>query len=450
MTLAHPDRFLVPSATPALSRVCVLRPNQGRRNPPEEDLRNALSMAAWAREAEGRSVYWVDAQDARLSLAGATERCLQAQPDAVVVAAGVMHPEKLRWQLESLHQALPNSLLIVAKEQGLAGLPAEDLGHYHFLLCGDTQAGLAQLLDLAIRRDPQAARSLSGLTWRDQEGNLQHNPAWHADSALPEGPVPAWDLLGQTGQTRFPVRTSKVCPPDCPTCHGAFGRTLRRRKPESVLAECQTLVQEFGATGITIMDEVFDFEPEHCQAILEGLAQMPQPLELRFANGLRGDRIEPAMAQLLRRAGLKSVHLPIGSASPRIQQMLGKNLDMPGLELGIQNLASEGIRVRGHFAFGYDREDPRERERSIEFARRSSLHSVRFEPVGKARHGNRWSDRLAAGARFYAGRERHAAWKSWFEDRGESTWQPAAQHGFEAAQQWIAEVGCRLRLRQRQ
>ena len=188
----------------------------------------------------------------------------------------------------------------------------------------------------------------------------------------------------------------------------------------SVLSEIEYLVCTKNAEHIDILDEVFDFEPERAKAILRGIVALDSDVELRFPSGLRGDRLDSELARLLRQAGLKSVHLNIASASPRVQRLLGTNLDLPALEAGIQHLADQGIRACGHFAFGFDREDPKERERSIEFARRSALHTVKFHAEGPRRHGNRWSQRLAASARFYAGRERPRVWTAWFTDRGEN------------------------------
>ncbi len=435
MTLAPPDRPerrgpQGPEATPNdwapnRLRIAVVRqrnssPKAARGSEREEEREwDGLQLLAWARHQRDGKATWIDAQTEWLPDRAIVERLVHARAQVVLVSDDGSQPKALERLLQAIHQGHPHAWLVVAREGGLQGQRPLDIGPYHFLLTGDTGPAAQRVLDHLETRAGDPAH-ISGLTWRGPDGALHSNPAWHSGATLPEGPPPAWDARHSGNERPYAIRTSRVCLPDCPTCHGAFGRTLRRREESAVQREFAALLRDHDAQHITVLDEVFDFEPERAKRILRGWVQalrsMDREVHLHFAHGLRADRMDLELAALLRQAGLRAVDLPIGSASTRIQQELGRNLSLPDVQSGIRLLAQQGIRLRGVFGLGYDREDPTERERSIAFAQRSDLHQVRFEPVGGKRHGNRWS--------------RHRTWKTWVTDRTETTWQP----GFEA---WV-------------
>ncbi|MEZ6021763.1 MAG: hypothetical protein R3F17_17220 [Planctomycetota bacterium] len=442
MTLAHPDRYAtLDRGVPArVRRVAILRPRIAGEGPAMVGTFQALDLAAWARQGANRKVYLVDAHAEPLSEGAIIERLAASNPDAIVVCDDGERPAgELGPLLAAVHRGLPLSLLIVAREQGLEGHLPADIGSYHFLLTGDTGEGLRALLQHIETGRREPAR-ISGLVWRDADGHIQGNPAWHVGSDLPASPLPAWDLMPRGFDGTFALRTARICQSDCPTCHGAFGRTLRRRVIADVLHETQLLASGYGLSRLAVLDEAFDLDPRRAKALLRGWIGQSHRFELEFPRGLRGDRIDRELAQLLRAAGCKAVHLPIGSASPRLQQSLGTNLDLESLERGIAHLAAEGIHVTGRFGFGFEREDPKERARSVEFARRCALHAVEFAPIGARRHGNTWSARLAAHLRFATAPERAGAWRKLLADRNESSWQPALHRTFQAARRMLGQA----------
>ena len=450
MTLAHPDRperlgarsphsEASPSAwARTLERVAVVLPNapksHHRGTTAWQREHDARALIAWARHKRSGRVDWIDGQGEALPPAAVVERLAMARAQAVLLSDDGAHPEGLRELLQAIARELPRMWILVAREGGLQGQMPQNIGPYHFLLTGDTGPALQQVL-AHLETGHGDPLDISGLTWRDDKDQLRSNPAWHNGATLPAGPNPAWDVPTRGSQATRTLRTSLVCLPDCPTCHGAFGRTLRRRDEDQVVREYADLLRD-GASDdaverVVILDEVFDYLPDRAKRILRGMVQVARAqgreVELHFAHGLRGDRMDLELAGLLRQAGLRAVDLRIESASPRIQQELGRNLDLHALEKGIELLAHQGIRLRGRFGLGFEREDPRERERSIAFARRSALHQVRFEPVGGKRHGNRWSNRLWAGVRFYADPKRTQVWRDWVTERSTTTWQPGLE-----------------------
>ena len=443
MTLAPPDRASEANASSGLParKVCVVRPNVARPEAGANIPLEALSLAGWARHQSPRNVRLIDAAEGRLSLEATCERLVHAAPDVIVISDLGENDADLLPILEAISSRLPECVRVLARQGARPHQTGDDLPPVQFLLTGDVGPGLQKVLtqlDLGTRD----FASIPGLSWRTWQGDWKSTPPWHASANLPDSPAPAWDLIHHEGQDlRAALRTSRVCPPDCPTCFGAYGRTIRRRSTTEALNEARLLVLTYGVRHLSIVDEVFDFEPSRAKEFLRGLIALNANLTLYLPAGLRGDRIDPELASLLRQAGLRSCHIEIGSATPRIQQQLGSNLDLPALRKGIEALATQGIRVHGHFGLGYELEDPRQRERTITFAKNSGLHSASFKNQGSGHQGpisRRWVT-----ARFYCNRERMGAWRLWAKDRYETHVEPTLQT-------WVQKAKGRLQRLRRQ
>ncbi|MFT4647864.1 MAG: anaerobic magnesium-protoporphyrin IX monomethyl ester cyclase [Glaciecola sp.] len=427
MTLAPPDHTSEANASSGLParKVCVVRPNVSRPVDGEIIPLEALSLAGWARHQSQRAVRLLDAADQHLSLEATCERLVHAAPDVIVISNHGQDPADLQPILEAIASRLPECVRVLA-EQGARPHPeGADFPPVQFLLNGDVGPGLQRVLH-QLELGTRDFAGIPGLSWRTWQGEWKSTPPWHTSSSLPDSPAPAWDLIHREGQSLHgALRTARVCPPDCPTCHGAYGRTIRRRSTTEALNEARLLVQTYGVRQLSIVDEVFDFEPSRAKDLLRGLIALQADLDLRLPEGLRGDRIDAEMAQLLRQAGLRSCHIQIGSTTPRIQRQLGSNLDLPALRKGIEALAAQGIRVHGHFGLGFEFEDPRQRERTIAFAKSSGLHSASFKNLGSGNQGP--VGRRLVAVRFYCNRERLSAWRLWAKDRYTTRIEPKLQ-----------------------
>ncbi|MCP5022657.1 MAG: hypothetical protein GY930_12895 [bacterium] len=416
MTLAPPDHSSEANASSGLPsrKVCVVRPNVERGSIARSFPLEALTLAGWARHQSLRNVRLVDAVGQQLSLEATCERLVHNSPDVIVLSDHSDDSADLLPILDAIASRLPECIRVLAKQGSRHDGSTEDLPPVHFQLSGDVGPGLQKILqqlDLGTRE----FTDVPGLSWQTWQGEWKANPAWHAQADLPNSPPPAWDLVHDKGaKLHAALRTSRVCPPGCPTCHGAYGRTIRRRSTTEALAEASTLVQTYGVRELSIVDEVFDFEPTRAKEFLRGLIDLHADLNLHLPAGLRGDRIDSELASLLRQAGLRSCHIDIGSAAARTQRSLGSNLDLPALRQGIEHLAAQGIRVHGQFGLGYATEDPRQRERTIHFAKSSGLHSASFQHKGSGHHSKIKHHWVAV--RFYCNGERVGAWQRWAKD----------------------------------
>ena len=107
------------------------------------------------------------------------------------------------------------------------------------------------------------------------------------------------------------------------------------------------------------------------------LKDLPNDITLNFPNGLRADCIDFELVDLLGRCGMKSIALAVESASPCIQNLIGKRLDLDKAFKNIDAISREFI-TTVFYMIGFPTETYEEAESTIEFA-----HSLKYvaQPV---------------------------------------------------------------------
>lgn len=207
-------------------------------------------------------------------------------------------------------------------------------------------------------------------------------------------PLPAWDLLDLEDHYRYrgmasvglrrymQIQTSRGCPYNCVYCHGMMGRRFRTRSTASVLNEFRTLREKFDIHEFEIVDDCFNLDRARMHEILEGVINFGDPaLRLQFPNGIRADLLEKEDILMLRRAGTDFMSFAFETASPRLQKLIHKNLDI-GRSLAAVKIAEKaGIFCNGFFMLGFPTETAEECRSTVDLACSTMLHSALFFEV---------------------------------------------------------------------
>lgn len=208
---------------------------------------------------------------------------------------------------------------------------------------------------------------------------------------LDEIPFPAWDLINikeyakQRSQNNFIYKdkymvifTSRGCPYKCIYCHKIFGETFRARSPENIFLEIKTLVDNYSIEEMHISDDIFNFDKERMMKLADLIIFNNIKLKLCFPNGLRADLLDEEMLKKLKAAGTYSISYGMESASPRIQKLIRKNLNIEkALEI-IDITDRLKIYSRGFFMLGFPGETLEEMKATINMACNSRLIDAAF------------------------------------------------------------------------
>jgi len=135
---------------------------------------------------------------------------------------------------------------------------------------------------------------------------------------------------------------------------------------------------KYGFKEFEIADDCFNLDRERMYNILTGIPNRIGHVKIHFPNGLRSDRLEPEDMTLFKEAGTVSACFAIETASPRLQKVINKNLNIEKATRVIDASVRAGIYSTGYFMIGFPTETYQEASATIEYASRSALHCATF------------------------------------------------------------------------
>jgi len=177
---------------------------------------------------------------------------------------------------------------------------------------------------------------------------------------------------------RLPVFTSRGCPFGCAYCHHIFGRTYRTFPVEKTVAEMLRLRDRYRLGEFEIIDDTFNLKLEHSKAVMREIIRRGVATPLAFSNGLRADRMDDELLDLMRRAPTFRVDYAIESASPRIQKMMHKNLNLERAREVVKQTAATGIVTGAYYILGFPGESEDEMMATLEYAGSLPNHIASF------------------------------------------------------------------------
>ncbi|MFZ5565345.1 MAG: B12-binding domain-containing radical SAM protein, partial [Thermodesulfobacteriota bacterium] len=154
-----------------------------------------------------------------------------------------------------------------------------------------------------------------------------------------------------------------------------------KRSPENFVAEISLLYHRYGVREFHIIDDIFNIDRPRMHDILRRIIDGGMKIKIAFPNGLRGDLLTHEDIDLLAAAGAYMITLAIETASPRMQKVIRKNLDIPKVMDNIAYAAGRGLIVKGYFMIGFPGETVEEMKQTIDLAVRSRLDLAHFFTV---------------------------------------------------------------------
>ena len=346
-------------------------------------------MATYCR-AHGLSPAIIDAEAEGLPAEAVAERVQQEQPTlAAIVVYG--HQPSASTQVmtaageacRAIKQCTPGQPLLLLGGH-VAALPERTLRDEEadFVAAGEglhTLVGLVEALQTPV---PDFAR-VPGLWYRNRD-QIQHTsdkPLIADLDRLLSGP--AWDLMPMSryrahnwhclgGRERQPyaaLYTTLGCPYHCAFCciqapfrsgERAGGlrtssNSYRYWSPDTVIAQIDVLVHQYGVRNIKIADEMFVLSRKHVVAICDLLIERCYDLNL-WAYA-RVDTIKDDMVEKLKKAGFNWLAIGIEAGTDRVRADVDKAFRQQDLYRVLGRLRDAGIHVIGNYIFGLPEDD---------------------------------------------------------------------------------------------
>lgn len=347
-------------------------------------------LAGYLREKEpGIDLKLIDMRTERYDDGKLYEEIKRFSPDVVGISSITM-------EANEMHRVALITKRLSPKIKVIAGGPHPTLFYedvlkdmnIDYVVRGEGEITFHKLLNiLASGNEP---KDLKGIARRDN-GNIVFNGPGDVVQNLDEIPFPAWDMLPLEWYWKerkftalrcnipyIPLYTERGCPYGCIYCHNLSGRMVRKRSPENILEEMDFYRRRWGIRRFEFVDDIFNVDLKRVHAICEGILRRGWDTLMSFPNGLRSDNLPDETLRLLRRCGTYYISFAIESASPRIQKLIRKNLNIEKARRAIETGVKLGIFSMGYFMLGFPTETKEEIEETIKFASTSKLHFAAF------------------------------------------------------------------------
>lgn len=270
-------------------------------------------------------------------------------------------------------------------------------GNLDFIVLNEGEITFPELLNCI--RDGGECSDVKGIAYM-KEGDVFFTEPRPLIENLDDLPFPAWDLLDhdpykaryydlsnnrlnyvQVRPSAMPIFTSRACPYSCIYCHKIFGKKFRAHSPGRVLQEIDILYEKYQVRQFDIYDDIFNLDRQRTEEILQGLIQLREEgrdIKLSFFNGLRGDIQSSPLIALFRKAGTFMIPYAVESASPRIQKLIRKNINLEKLRKIISFTSRMNIITVGFAMLGFPTETREELEMTVKYMLESEFDIVEF------------------------------------------------------------------------
>lgn len=254
-------------------------------------------------------------------------------------------------------------------------------------------------IDYVIRNEPEmtvrdlvrtlteggSPQEVSGLTYRQKNGEIIANPPRPFVEPLDMLPFPAWHLL-DLNRYRLPLKGTRYlmvapqrgCPYQCSfcTCQTYYGKRLRKRSIKSVVKEIEYDIEHFGVRDFFFWAETFVIDKEYvaelCSAIIE------RGLPIAWTSNSRVDTVDSRLLKLMAEAGCWMISYGIESGSQTILDGVHKGTTPEQALRAVESTRQAGIKTVGHFILGLPGETKESLESTIEYARNLPLDLAQF------------------------------------------------------------------------
>ena len=208
----------------------------------------------------------------------------------------------------------------------------------------------------------------------------------HADGlpSLAELPRPNWNLY--ENKNYLPVHfveTTRGCPINCEFCAvtSAFGGKYRNRPQADVLAELRGLTP-FDRGTFSLKNCVFFVDDNILSNRAYAREFLPRIADLKlnwFGQASLNIASDPEILKLCREGGCKGLFMGFESLSDETIASMGKRVNHPKQYFEVvQKIHDEGIGIDGSFVFGFDTDDERVFDRTLEFVLKAKIEVTYF------------------------------------------------------------------------
>lgn len=136
------------------------------------------------------------------------------------------------------------------------------------------------------------------------------------------------------------IQATRGCPYNCAFCHKIWPKRHVVRSAENIFEEV-LMYYNVGIRRFVFLDDIFNLNAENSRRFYQMVIDHGLKLQISFPNGLRGDILTKDYIDLMMEAGVVQMALALETASPRLQKLVGKNLNIDKLRENFEYITSK-------------------------------------------------------------------------------------------------------------
>ena len=282
-------------------------------------------------------------------------------------------------------------ILQVAKEAGWQTVvggpePGAYIGEYldagaDVVVIGEGELTLEELVPVLGSNSIDALQQVKGIAFRAADGSTIRTQARDQIRDIDAQPWPAREAIDSEryvavwrehhGMGSVSLITARGCPYHCRWCsHEVFGKTHRRRKPVSVAAELEWLINRYQPEMAWMADDVFTIHHGWLFQYADELKR--RGIKLPFECISRADRLNPKVVETLAEMGCFRVWIGSESGSQRILDAMERGVTAAEVRSAVSMCKSHGIKTGMFLMWGYEGEELSDIEATIEHVKKTA------------------------------------------------------------------------------
>jgi len=249
------------------------------------------------------------------------------------------------------------------------------------VVLGEGEVTIEELLPVLRANSWESLDRVDGIAFRSPDGSIiQTKPReqlrdidaqpWPDREAIDMGQyVATWRK--HHGMGSVSLITARGCPYHCRWCsHQVFGKTHRRRKPESVADELEWLIQRYQPDMAWMADDVFTIHPGWLSQYAGELKR--RRLQLPFECISRADRLNANVVETLAEIGCFRVWIGSESGSQRVLDAMERGVTVEQVQSAVALCRTNGIQTGMFLMWGYEGEELEDIEATVQHVKRTN------------------------------------------------------------------------------
>ena len=173
------------------------------------------------------------------------------------------------------------------------------------------------------------------------------------------------------------IQATRGCPFNCAYCHKIWPKKHVVRSAENIFEEINACYYA-GIKRFVFIDDVFNLRKENSSRFMQKIINRGLDIQMFFPNGLRADVLTGDFIDLMVEAGTVDITIALETASPRLQRLMKKNLDLDKFRENIEHIITHypDVILELELMIGFPTETEEEAMQTLDFLK--SQHWVHF------------------------------------------------------------------------